>query len=222
MIRCLVLAWLVACSGAPHAVPTPQPPAVRTLTIIGTNDLHGALDRLPLFAGYVANLRAARAADGGGVRAGRRRRHVPGHARVEPRRGRRRRAARTTRSATPRPRSATTSSTTARSGPAVTAQRRSRIRAARSRRARREAKFPFLVDEHRRREDAASAIEWPNMPASTIVEVAGVKVGIIGASTEATPYTTMPANFVGPRRCAPAGEGDRRRGAGAARAAARR
>src|SRR5882672_5107829 len=31
------------------------------------NDLHGALDRLPMFAGFVANARAARAADGGSV-----------------------------------------------------------------------------------------------------------------------------------------------------------
>ena len=38
-----------------------------TLTIVGTNDLHGALDRLPVLAGFVANVRAARAADGGGV-----------------------------------------------------------------------------------------------------------------------------------------------------------
>src|SRR6185369_2069740 len=38
-----------------------------TLTIMGTNDLHGALDRLPVLAGFVGNLRAARAADGGGV-----------------------------------------------------------------------------------------------------------------------------------------------------------
>src|SRR5438045_1791481 len=45
------------------------PPAAKpiTLTILGTNDLHGALDRLPLLAGFVANVRAARAADGGGV-----------------------------------------------------------------------------------------------------------------------------------------------------------
>src|SRR6187551_1347437 len=39
----------------------------RTITIIGTNDLHGALDRMPLLAGFVANVRAARQADGGGV-----------------------------------------------------------------------------------------------------------------------------------------------------------
>ncbi len=51
---------------APAPAPAPKPGAV-TLTIIGTNDLHGALERLPIFAGFVANVRAARAADGGGV-----------------------------------------------------------------------------------------------------------------------------------------------------------
>src|SRR5215510_2616674 len=55
-----------------HAVGQGQSPAPSrrttvTLSIIGTNDLHGALERLPVFAGFVANLRAARAADGGGV-----------------------------------------------------------------------------------------------------------------------------------------------------------
>ena len=37
-----------------------------------------------------------------------------------------------------------------------------------------------------------------------------MKVGMIGASTESTPFTTMPANFVGPRDGA-AGAGDRAR-----------
>jgi 2',3'-cyclic-nucleotide 2'-phosphodiesterase (5'-nucleotidase family) len=59
-----------------------------------------------------------------------------------------------------------------------------------------EAKFPFLVSNIT---DKASGnrIKWPNMPASTLVEVAGTMVGIIGAATESTPFTTMPANFVG-------------------------
>src|SRR5689334_5545720 len=39
----------------------------RTITIIGTNDLHGALERLPLLGGFVSNVRAARQADGGAV-----------------------------------------------------------------------------------------------------------------------------------------------------------
>ena len=51
----------------------PDEPALVTLSIVGTSDLHGAgLARnerggLPLLAGYVNNLRAARASDGGAV-----------------------------------------------------------------------------------------------------------------------------------------------------------
>ena len=50
-----------------------DPPRLVTLSIVGTSDLHGEAfprnDRggLPLLAGYVNNLRAARAADGGAV-----------------------------------------------------------------------------------------------------------------------------------------------------------
>ena len=67
----------------------------------------------------------------------------------------------------------------------------------------REAKFPFLasniVDNA-----TGSRILWPNMPGATMIEVAGIKIGIIGASTESTPYTTMPANFAGLRISPPA------------------
>src|SRR5258706_13221026 len=66
---CVLFALACSSSAPPH---DQHPPAAvrkgaRTITIIGTNDLHGALDRLPLFAGFLANVRAARAADGGGV-----------------------------------------------------------------------------------------------------------------------------------------------------------
>src|SRR5688500_17522499 len=63
-------------AGALAACPSPKPPPDKpikvregsiTLSVIGTNDLHGAVDRLPILAGYMANLRAARAADGGEV-----------------------------------------------------------------------------------------------------------------------------------------------------------
>src|SRR5689334_5494184 len=52
--------------------PPPRAPAkprrgTITLSVVGTNDLHGSVERLPILAGYVANLRAARAADGGEV-----------------------------------------------------------------------------------------------------------------------------------------------------------
>jgi 5'-nucleotidase len=38
-----------------------------TISLIATNDVHGRLSQLPLFGGYVNNLRAARAVDGGGM-----------------------------------------------------------------------------------------------------------------------------------------------------------
>src|SRR5512143_603953 len=84
MRRVLIIAWLlIACSPTPapvtrpmgegkwrpagHGESSPAPRRAVTLSIVGTNDLHGALERLPLLAGFIANLRAARAADGGGV-----------------------------------------------------------------------------------------------------------------------------------------------------------
>ena len=67
----LVVLAAVACSHPPprheQIGKTGPAPGAITLTIIGTNDLHGALSRLPLIAGHIANVRAARAADGGGV-----------------------------------------------------------------------------------------------------------------------------------------------------------
>ena len=65
--------WAIACAPAgPRPAVEPAAPAV-TLSIVGTNDLHGGIlqrgDRggLALLGGYVANLRAARARDGGAV-----------------------------------------------------------------------------------------------------------------------------------------------------------
>jgi 2',3'-cyclic-nucleotide 2'-phosphodiesterase (5'-nucleotidase family) len=185
-----------------HEPPPPPRDHAVTISIVGTNDLHGALERLPLFAGFVANLRAARAADGGGVVL------VDGGDMFQ----------------------GTLESNLGEGadvvrvynhlgyagvaignhefdygpeGPAVIAtgpgdDPRGAIKA----RAR-EARFPFLasniVDNA-----TGSRILWPNMPGSTMVEVAGVKIGIIGVSTEATPYTTMPANFTGLRIAPPA------------------
>ncbi|MFO0685780.1 MAG: 5'-nucleotidase C-terminal domain-containing protein [Sandaracinus sp.] len=74
----LALSLSVACGGA--RCPEAEAPAVSstaaaveaphgtvTLSIVGTNDNHGHVRALPLLAGYVANLRAARERDGGGV-----------------------------------------------------------------------------------------------------------------------------------------------------------
>lgn len=199
-----VLACMVACSSPPkhEHVPPVAKKGARTLTIIGTNDLHGALVRLPLLAGFVGNVRAARAADGGGVLLvdagdlfqGTLESNIAEGADVV---------------------KAYNAMGYAASaignhefdygpeGPAVTAQSvdddpRGALKARVS-----EAKFPFLVTNILDAQ-SGSRIKWPNMPPSTMVEVAGVMVGIVGASTEQTPYTTMPANFVGLKMSPPA------------------
>jgi 5'-nucleotidase len=57
----------------PTLTATPDQPALVTLSIVGTSDLHGAAvarngrGGLPLLAGYVNNLRSVRASDGGAV-----------------------------------------------------------------------------------------------------------------------------------------------------------
>jgi len=208
----LLCVWfLVACShpaapaNAVSSTPPPEnvvsstpPPAQRgavTLSIVGTNDLHGALERLPLLAGFVANLRAARAADGGGVLL------LDGgdmfQGTLESNLGEGADVVRVYNAL------GYTAVAVGNhefdygpEGPAATAATsQDDPRGALKARAR-EAKFPFVVSNIL---DAATGarIDWPNMPASVMVEVAGVKVGIIGASTESTPYTTMPANFAG-------------------------
>jgi 2',3'-cyclic-nucleotide 2'-phosphodiesterase (5'-nucleotidase family) len=218
MRTALITAWILIACAPPPAVPaapwqgdgkwhttakSPSPAPARpvTLSIIGTNDLHGALERLPLLAGFLANVRAARAADGGGVvlvdggdmfqgtlesnltegvdvvraynRIGYQAVAIGNH-----------------------------EFDYGPEGPAVVAGSGDDPRGALKARAA-EAQFPFLasniVDDW-----TGSRILWHNMPGSTLIEVAGVKVGIIGASTESTPYTTMAANFAGLRISPPA------------------
>ena len=217
----LVVAACVACSPPPKRAPAPQlapkpKPGAVTLTIIGTNDLHGALERLPLFGGFVANLRAARAAEGGGVvlvDAG-----DMFQGTLESNLGE---GADVVRAYNQLGYAAAAVGNHefdfGPAGPLVTpssveddARGALKARAA-------EAKFPFVSANILDRKTGAR-IKWPNMPASAVVEVAGIKVGIIGASTEATPYTTMPANFEGlamvPAGAAIAEEARRLRGAG--------
>ncbi len=74
LLPCVAAVLALSCAGTSQQaqVVTPSAPTV-TLSIVGTNDLHGGIlqrgDRggLTLFGGYVANLRAARARDGGAV-----------------------------------------------------------------------------------------------------------------------------------------------------------
>ena len=60
----LALAALGACGGATAEPLAPAAPAELTLTVVGTNDLHGRVGALPVLAGYLGVLRALRADDG--------------------------------------------------------------------------------------------------------------------------------------------------------------
>ncbi|HUJ59979.1 MAG TPA: bifunctional UDP-sugar hydrolase/5'-nucleotidase [Kofleriaceae bacterium] len=213
MLRSWLVAALVACS-APAAAPPGLGP--RTISIIGTNDLHGALIRLPLLAGYIANVRAARARDGGVLLVdagdlfqGTLESNLAEGADVI------------------RAYNAMGYNASAIGnhefdfgpvGPAVTVKAagedpRGALKARIG-----EAHFPFLVTNIA--DDATGkAIDWPNTAPGTMVEIAGVRIGLIGASTEHTPSTTMPANFAGlhmlPTARMIAGEAMALRGAGA-------
>ncbi|NVB81587.1 MAG: hypothetical protein HOV81_24550 [Kofleriaceae bacterium] len=200
VVSCVLVALFASACSSPAKKETGHLPPVakkgaRTITIIGTNDLHGAIDRLPLLGGFIANIRAARAADGGGVLL------LDGGDMFQ----------------------GTLESNMAEGqdvvkaynalgynavaignhefdfgpeGPAAVAKSveddpRGALKARVN-----EAQFPFLVSNIN---DAKTntRIKWPNMPSSILVEVAGTMIGVIGASTESTPYTTMPANFLG-------------------------
>lgn len=196
-MKLAVVALVAACSSPPHKT---APPAVakygaRTISLVGTNDLHGAISKLPLFAGYVNNLRAARKADGGGVLL------VDGgdmfQGTLESNLGE---GADVVRAYNQIGYSATAVGNHefdyGPEGPQVTAKSiEDDPRGALKKRAT-EAKFPFLV-ANILDEKSGNRISWPNMPASTLVEIAGEKIGIVGTSTESTPFTTMPANFLG-------------------------
>jgi 5'-nucleotidase len=202
----LLCVWFsIACSRATAPATAPasdhrgEPPQAPrrpvTLTIMGTNDLHGWLDRLPVLAGFLANLRAARAADGGGVLLVDAGDMFQGTLESNVTEG-----ADVVRAYNYLGYAAAAVGNHefdfGPEGPAATAATTSDDpRGALKARAR-EARFPFVVSNLIDTSTGAR-IAWPNMPASTMVEVAGIKVGIIGAITEATPYTTLVANLVG-------------------------
>jgi 2',3'-cyclic-nucleotide 2'-phosphodiesterase (5'-nucleotidase family) len=196
--------------------PLPPPPKPVTITILGTNDVHGAIESLPIFAGFVANVRAARAADGGGVII------LDGgdmfQGTLESNTG----------EGADVVRAYNQIGYTAAAvgnhefdfgpvGPRVTAASaaddpRGAVKARAA-----EAKYPFVTANIV--EKGGARLTWPNVVAGTLITVAGVKIGIVGASTEGTPFTTMASNFEGlamaPTAPAIAEEARRLRGQGA-------
>ncbi len=174
---------------------TAAPSGPVTLSILGTNDLHGRIRYLPILAGYVSNLRALRARDGGGVLL------LDGGDLFQG----------TLESNLNEGASVVTAYNAmgylaaavgnhefdyGPVGPDVVATKRGQDPRGALRARAREAKFPMLM-ANVLEVSTRRAPDWDNVRASIVRRVAGVDVGIIGITTKATPYTTMPANFIG-------------------------
>ena len=195
-ISIVLLVLLAACPGAGEvAPPTPPQPATEpvTISIVGTTDVHGHLEALPVFGGYVQRLRDQRAEDGGVVLvdAGD---LFQGTLASNLNQGQAVIAAY----------GAIGYDAVAignhefdfgPEGPAPTPQDpdddpRGALKARAA-----EASFPLLAANLA--EEGGGRVAWENTPATTTVEVEGVRVGIIGVTTTSTPFTTIATNFEG-------------------------
>jgi 2',3'-cyclic-nucleotide 2'-phosphodiesterase (5'-nucleotidase family) len=201
-MACLVAACPSKKEQAPPRGPVKARTGTITLTIIGTNDLHGAVDRLPILAGYIANMRAARAADGGevllvdagdmfqGTLASNLTEGSPvvaayNHIGYDA-------AAIGNHEFDFGP-----------AGPAATARTAADDPRGALRARAREAKFPFLMANVLDR-DTGKRPAWDNVLGSLMIEKGPIIVGVVGVTTEATPFATMPANFMGLEMSKPA------------------
>ncbi len=183
---------------APQTLPEPDqtlqplPPPVESLSIIGTNDLHGHIEMLPLLGGYLRVLRSKEERlvlliDGGdmfqGTLASNLKEGAPiveaynllGYDAVT---------------------IGNHEFDFGPVGPDATAEKPGQDpRGALKARAA-AANFPFLSSNIF--DDATGeAIQWPNVLPATMLERRGIKIGLIGVSTFETPHVTLPANFVG-------------------------
>ncbi len=184
-----------ALSSSPSATAAAGAPAGRaTVTIVGTNDLHGRVHALPLLSGYVSRLRELRKDDGGVVL-------VDGGDMFQ----------------------GTLESNLAEglpvvaayaamgydavtvgnhefdfgpAGPAATPRDPSDDPRGALKAAAAAAPFPFLAANVL---DAATKqpVDWPNIEPSAMVTVGGAKVGLIGVTTIETLTTTISANVKG-------------------------
>ena len=178
-----------ACAGTPRTSTRAAPRRV-VLSIVGTNDLHGRVGMLPWLGGHVANLRRARARDGavllldgGDMFQGTLESNLNEGAAVV------------------RAYNALGYDAAAVGnhefdygpegddhGADADPQGALRARA-------REARFPLLTANIV--DGAGAALPWENVRADVVREFAGVRVGIIGLSTEATARATLMTNLRG-------------------------
>lgn len=194
----LACACVIAACAARDSAPRPAPGTPVTLSIVGTNDLHGGVTAragrggLALLGGYLKNLRAARARDGGAVLL------VDGGDMFQ----------------------GTLESNLAEGAPVVAAYNALGYTAAavgnhefdfgpvgpaatprgpsddpngalKARAS--EARFPFLAANLIERATGAPVL-WPNVRPSTTVDAAGVRVGIIGVLTRGGLTATIAPN----------------------------
>lgn len=191
----------LACAAPPVQPPQPPPPAPAPaipdppkpvlLSVVATSDLHGHIDRAAVFGGFVNNLRAARQNDGGvvlidagdmfqgtiaaneteGAAVIRAYNALGYHAAVI----------------------GNHEFDYGPVGPAAipaspTDDRRGALIAAAQ-----QARFPLLAANFLEKA-TGKPVQWPGIVPSTLVEVSGVKVGIVGVSGAETLETTIAAN----------------------------
>jgi len=185
-----LLAWLATMVATQPA--RADPPTTITLSIVGTSDLHGHLAALPWLAGYLENLRAARARDGGGVLLldagdmfqGTLASNLDEGAAV---------VAAYNELGYDAVALGNHEFDFGPVGPApAPAAADDDPRGALKARAA-QARFPFLaanlVDRRTRK-----PVDWPNVKPSVILTAGGIKIGIIGLALEATAHAAFPAN----------------------------
>ncbi len=163
-----------------------------TISVVSTNDLHGAISRVAIIAGFVKNLRELQASEGGGVMlldAG-----DMWQGTLESNLGEGRGMVQAFNAA--RYDAAAIGNHEFDYGPvgdAVTPTTdRDNPRGALFARAA-EAKFSILTANLFDRA-TRSLVDWPNISPTALIERAGVRIGVIGVTTEATLRTTIRAN----------------------------
>jgi 2',3'-cyclic-nucleotide 2'-phosphodiesterase (5'-nucleotidase family) len=205
----LVLAflWFVRATPLPRLAAARGQPALATLSIVGTSDLHGAafprngLGGLPLLAGYVNNLRAARTVDGGAVLLIDSGDTFQGDVESNLSEGALIVDAYNAMGYTAQAVGNHDFDFGSVDSPAAR-QLPGDLRGALKARAA-QARYPFLaanlIDE-----TTGRPVEWPNVRPSVVVDAAGVKVGVLGVMTIDALRSTLAANVQG-LRIAPLG-----------------
>jgi 2',3'-cyclic-nucleotide 2'-phosphodiesterase (5'-nucleotidase family) len=192
---CLLLSTTTASLSRPAAAQSPpgSAPARITISIVATTDVHGHAESLPWLGGHLANLRARRTAEGGGVvlvdagdmfqgtlesNLGEGAIMVKGYG-----------ALGYTAVALGNHEFDFGPAGPAHIPAAPSDDPRGALKARTA-----EASFPFLAANL---DEKGTALAWPNLHRFTVVEVAGVKVGIVGVTTIGTAFSTHPRNFSG-------------------------